>query len=133
MINKIYFTLLPFFVIILLLSKNVNAQGSAEDQYKQMGGIAGLTEICFKSKSLELALFKQIGQLFYTQPEMGEMMFGLLNSYFDAKSKAMQNKVIWNGTTQSYNKKQFDCNNNSDTKLIKQFEIQFMNGLKSQG
>ena len=133
MINKIYFTLLPFFVIILLLSKNVNAQGSAEDQYKQMGGIAGLTEICFKSKSLELALFKQIGQLFYTQPEMGQMMFGLLYSYFDAKSVAMEKKVVWNGTTQSYNKKQFDCNNAADKKLIKQFEMQLMNGLKSQG
>ena len=132
MINKIYFTLLPFFVIILLLSKNVNAQGSAEDQYKQMGGISGLTEICFKSKSLELALFKQIGHLFYTQPEMGQMMFRLMYSYFDAKSVAMEKKVIWNGTTQSYNKKQFDCNNASDKKLIKQFEMQLLNGLKSQ-
>ena len=45
----------------------------------------------------------------------------------------MEKKVIWNGTAQSYNKKQFDCNNASDKKLIKQFEIQMMNGLKSQG
>ena len=37
------------------------------------------------------------------------------------------------GTTQSYNKKQFDCNNAADKKLIKQFEMQLMNGLKSQG
>ena len=93
MINKIYFKLFPFFVIFLLLSKNVNAQGSAADQYKQMGGIAGLTEVCFKTKNLELALFKQIGQLFYTQPEMGQMMFGLLYSYFDAKSVAMEKKL----------------------------------------
>jgi len=42
-------------------------------------------------------------------------------------------KFIWNGTTQSYNKKQFDCNNAGDKKLIKQFKIQLMNGLKSQG
>ncbi len=132
MFNKIYIKIFPFFVIFLLLTKNVCAQGSAEDQYKQMGGISGLSEVCFKTKNLELALFKQIGQLFYTQPEMGEMMFGLLYSYYDAKSVAMENKVIWNGTTQSYNKKQFDCNNASDTKLIKQFEIQFINGLKSQ-
>ena len=132
MINKIYFKLFPFLVIFLLLSKNVYAQGSAADQYKQMGGIAGLTEVCFKTKNLELALFKQIGQLFYTQPEMGQMMFGLLYSYFDAKSVAMEKKVIWNGTTQSYNKKQFDCNNAADKKLIKQFEMQLMNGLKSQ-
>ena len=133
MINKIYFKLFPFLVIFLILSKTVYAQGAAADQYKQMGGIAGLTEVCFKTKNLELALFKQIGQLFYTQPEMGQMMFGLLYSYFDAKSVAMEKKVVWNGTMQSYNKKQFDCNNAADKKLIKQFEMQLMNGLKSQG
>ena len=109
--------------LVLFLSKNVYAQGAAAAQYKQMGGIAGLTEVCFKTKNLELALFKQVGQLFYTQPEMGQMMFGLLYSYFDAKSVAIEKKVVWNGTTQSYNKKEFDCNNAADKKLIKQFEM----------
>ena len=128
-----YLKISAIIFLVLFLSKNVYAQGAAADQYKQMGGIAGLTEVCFKTKNLELALFKQIGQLFYTQPEMGQMMFGLLYSYFDAKSVAMEKKVVWNGTTQSYNKKQFDCNNAADKKLIKQFEMQLMNGLKSQG
>ena len=41
--------------------------------------------------------------------------------------------ICVNGTTQSYNKKQFDCNNAADKKLIKQFEMQLINGLKSQG
>ena len=131
---KFYFPKISIIIfLVLFLSKNVYAQGAAADQYKQMGGIAGLTEVCFKTKNLELALFKQVGQLFYTQPEMGQMMFGLLYSYFDAKSVAMEKKVVWNGTTQSYNKKQFDCNNVADKKLIKQFEMQLMNGLKSQG
>ena len=133
MSSKIYIKILPFFVIFLLLSKNVYAQGAASDQYKQMGGVSGLTEICFKTKNLELTLLKQIGQLFYTQPEMGEMIFGLLYDFYDAKQVAMEKKVIWNGTAQSYNKKQFNCNNAGDKKLIKQFEIQLMNGLKSQG
>ena len=133
MYNKIYFKILPFFVIFLLLSKNVYAQGTASDQYKQMGGVTGLTEICFKTKNLELTLLKQIGQLFQAQPEMGEMIFGLLYDFYDAKAVAMEKKVIWNGTAQSYNKKQFDCNNAADKKLIKQFENQMMNGLKSQG
>ena len=123
----------PFFVIFLLFSKNIYAQGATSDQYKQIGGVAGLTEICFKTKNLELTLLKQIGQVFITQPEMGEMIFGLLYDFYDAKAVAMEKKVIWNGTAQSYNKKQFDCNNASDKKLIKQFEIQMMNGLKSQG
>ena len=133
MSSKIYIKILPFFVIFLLLSKNVYAQGAASDQYKQMGGVSGLTEICFKTKNLELTLIKQIGQLFYTQPEMGEMIFGLLYDFYDAKQVAMEKKVIWNGTAQSYNKKQFNCKNEGDKKLIKQFEIQLMNGLKSQG
>ena len=133
MFNKIHIKVFPFFVIFLLLSKNVYAQASASDQYKQMGGITGLTEICFKTKNLELTLLKQISQLFYTQPEMGEMIFGLLYDFYDAKAVAMEKKVIWNGTAQSYNKKQFDCNNTGDKKLIKQFEMQLMNGLKSQG
>ncbi len=128
-----YLKISAIIFLVLFLSKTVYAQGAAADQYKQMGGIAGLTEVCFKTKNLELTLFKQIGQLFYTQPEMGQMMFGLLYSYFDAKSVAMEKKVIWNGTSQSYNKKQFDCNNAADKKLIKQFEMQLMNGLKSQG
>ena len=133
MSNKFYLKIFPLFVVFLLVSKNVYAQGAASDQYKQMGGVTGLTEICFKTKNLELTLLKRIGQLFYTQPEMGEMIFGLLYDFYDAKAVAMEKKVIWNGTTQSYNKKQFNCNNAGDKKLIKQFEIQLMNGLKSQG
>ena len=125
--------ILSIFLLVFSLSKTVYAQGTANDQYKQMGGVTGLTELCFKTKNLELTLLKQIGQLFYTQPEMGQMMFGLLYSYFDAKSVAMEKKVVWNGTTQSYNKKQFDCNNAADKKLIKQFEMQLMNGLTSKG
>ena len=130
---KNFWIIISFFLLIFSLPKNVFAQGAANDQYKQMGGITGLTEICFKTKNLELTLLKQIGQLFSTQPEMGEMIFGLLYDFYDAKAVAMEKKVIWNGTAQSYNKKQFDCNNAGDKKLIKQFEVQLMNGLKSQG
>ena len=133
MSNKFYLKIFPLFVVFLLVSKNVYAQGAASDQYKQMGGVTGLTEICFKTKNLELTLLKQIGQLFYTQPEMGEMVFSLLYDFYDAKTVAMEKKVIWNGAAQSYNKKQFDCKNAADKKLIKQFEMQLMNGLKSQG
>ena len=115
------------FILCLIFSKNVIAQDAATNQYKQMGGIAGLTEICYNSKNLELTLIKQIGQLFYTQPEMGEMMFTFLYAFYDAKAVALEKKVVWNGTSQSYNKKQIDCRNEADKKLIKQFETQLMN------
>ena len=71
MSNKIYFKIFPFFVIFLLLSKNVYAQDAASDQYKQMGGVTGLTEICFKTKNLELTLLKQIGHR-YVEGSFGE-------------------------------------------------------------
>ena len=60
-------------------------------------------------------------------------MFGLLYSYFNTKSVAREKKVVWNGTTESYNKKQFDCNIAADKKLFEQFEIKQINYLKSQG
>ena len=56
---KFYFPKISIIILLVLfLSKNVYAQGAAADQYKQMGGIAGLTEVCFKTKNLELALSK---------------------------------------------------------------------------
>ena len=55
-------------------SKVVHAQGSAVDQYRQMGGIVGLTEVCLKTNNLEIALFKQVGQVFFSQPQMGLTM-----------------------------------------------------------
>ena len=130
---KNFCLVLSIFLLTFSLPKIVYAQGNANDQYKQMGGITGLTEMCFKTKNLELTLLKQIGQLFQAQPEMGETIFGLLYDFYDAKAVAMQKKIIWNGTSQSYSKKQFDCNNAADKKLIKLFEIKMMNGLKSQG
>ena len=110
MLKKFRITL-SIFLFIFLLPKIVYAQGTANDQYKQMGGITGLTEMCFKTKNLELTLLKQIGQLFQAQPEMGETIFGLAYDFYDAKAASMEKKVIWNGTVQSYSKKQFDCNN----------------------
>ena len=59
---------IKFFVVLFTLSsfsKVLYAQGSAVDQYRQMGGIVGLTEACLKTNNLEIALFKQVGQVFF--------------------------------------------------------------------
>ena len=111
-------------------SKVVHAQGSAVDQYRQMGGIVGLTEVCLKTNNLEIALFKQVGQVFFSQPQMGLTMTQLLNVYFESKEVAKAKKVIWNGSTQSYNKKALSCKNKNDLNLIKNTENQMINSLK---
>ena len=83
--NKfIIFKILTIFYL-LAFTKIVYAQGSAVDQYRQMGGIVGLTETCFKTNNLEIILFKQVGQVFFSQPQMGLMMTQLLTAYFESK------------------------------------------------
>ena len=125
------YLLIKFFVFLFIISsfsKILYAQGSAVDQYRQMGGIVGLTEVCFKTNNLEIALFKQVGQVFFSQPQMGLTMTQLLNVYFESKEVAKAKKVIWNGSTQSYNKKALSCKN--DLNLIKNFENQMISSLK---
>ena len=94
-----------------------------------MGGVVGLTEICFGTKDLETVLFQQVGNVFYTSPEMGRVMFELLYVYFESYEVAKSEKVIWNGTQQAYNTNAFDCSEENKT-LIKSFEQQLIAGLK---
>ena len=129
---KRYLFIKLFSVLFALstFSKVVYAQGSAVDQYRKMVGIVGLTEVCFKINNLEVTLFKQVGQVFFSQPQMGLTITQLLNVYFESKEVAKARKVIWNGSTQSYNKKALICKNKNDLNLIKNFENQMINLLK---
>ena len=114
---------------IIIISKPLYSQGNPEDQYRQMGGVVGLTELCFGSKGLETALFQQVGNVFYSSPEMGRVMFELLYVYFESYEVAKSEKVIWNGTQQAYNTKTFDCSEENKD-LIKSFEEQLIAGLQ---
>ena len=124
--NLIITTLLLFTTII---SKPLYSQGNLEDQYRQMGGIVGLTEMCFGTKDLETVLFQQVGNVFYTSPEMGRVMFELLYVYFESYEVAISEKVIWNGTQQTYNTDPFDCSEENKS-LINSFEQQLIAGFE---
>ena len=112
-----------------VISTPLYSQGNPEDQYRQMGGVVGLTEICFGTKDLETVLFQQVGNVFYSSPEMGRVMFELLYVYFESYEVAKSEKVIWNGTQQAYNTNTFDCSEENKT-LIKSFEQQLIAGLE---
>ena len=122
-------TFVIFLALQLACLRPVFSEGSAEDQYRQMGGVVGLSELCFGTKNLEVALFEQVGSVFYNNPEMGRLMFELLYVYFDSYEVAKSEQVIWNGTQQAYNTNSFDCSEESKT-LIRAFEEQLINGLK---
>ena len=122
--NLIIATLLFCMTII---STPLYSQGNPEDQYRQMGGVVGLTEMCFGTKDLETVLFQQVGNVFYSSPEMGRVMFELLYVYFESYEVGKSEKVIWNGTQQAYNTNTFDCSEENKT-LIKSFEQQLIAG-----
>ena len=124
--NLIIATLL---LCMTIISTPLYSQSNPEDQYKQMGGVVGLTEMCFGTKDLETVLFQQVGNVFYTSPEMGRVMFELLYVYFESYEVAKSEKVIWNGTQQAYNTNTFDCSEENKT-LIKSFERQLIAGLE---
>ena len=124
--NLIIATLL---LCMTIISTPLYSQGNPEDQYRQMGGVVGLTEMCFGTKDLETLLFQQVGNVFYTSPEMGRVMFELLYVYFESYEVAKSEKVIWNGTQQAYNTDTFDCSEENKT-LIKSFEQQLIAGLQ---
>ena len=48
-----------------ITSKPLYSQGNPEDQYRQMGGVVGLTEICFGTKDLETVFFNRL-EMFFT-------------------------------------------------------------------
>ena len=112
-----------------VISTPLYSQGNPEDQYRQMGGVVGLTEMCFGTKDLETVLIQQVGNVFYTSPEMGRVMFELLYVYFESYEVAKSEKVIWNGTQQAYSTNTFDCSEENKT-LIKSFEQQLIAGLQ---
>ncbi len=118
-----------FLFCMTVISTPLYSQGNPEDQYRQMGGVVGLTEMCFGTKDLETVLFQQVGNVFYSSPEMGRVMFELLYVYFESYEVGKSEKVILNGTQQAYNTNTFDCSEENKT-LIKSFEQQLIAGLE---
>ena len=126
------FSVLCFLIFAsFFITKPTFAQGTVEDQYKQMGGIVGLNEMCFGTKNLEKVLFQRVGGVFYNNPDSGRYMTKLLNLYFESYDVAKQKKVMWIGQTQTYNKTPFDCSE-ENKKIIVNLEAQFTQSLQNQ-
>ena len=103
--------------------------GRKIDIAKQL--LTNITDSLKEVKNLEIALFEQVGTVFYNNPEMGRLMFELLFAYFDSYEVAKNEQVIWNGTQQAYNNNSFDCSEENKT-LIKTFEEQLIAGLQQE-
>ena len=116
---------------VTAVTNSVSAQGKMTDQYRQMGGIAALSEMCLNQKRLENQLFKSVGMTVANNPKIGRVLFQLMALYFESYEVAKTKRVVWSGSAQNYNKKQFNCKSKSDLTLIKRFEAQMFKQLAS--
>ena len=116
--NLLVFVLLLWAVIV---SSPSYTQVSAEDQYRQIGGLAGLVDLCFQTRELESVVFKRVGNVFYSNPELGRQMVNLLTLYFAFYDEAQSKQLMWNTTSQSYNRVPWTCSD-EDKVTIKAME-----------
>ena len=128
---KILMKLIFMVFFVTAVTNSVSAQGKMTDQCRQMGGIAALSEMCLNQKRLENQLFKSVGITVANNPKIGRMLFQLMALYFESYEVAKTKRVVWSGSAQNYNNKQFNCKSKSDLTLIKRFEAQMFKQLSS--
>ena len=101
------------------------------DQYKQMGGISGIAETCLGETELGYALTESLIIYLINTPGSTESVEPLYNIYVDSYNKAINDLKIWIGSKQMYSEEGFDCNNEEDMNLIKQFSDTLTQALKN--
>jgi hypothetical protein len=104
--------------------------GSLSDQYKQMGSIAGLAELCYGSRRIPEFINPRIKQLVRTGQLDGDVATVLIAKYHEAYKHAIVEMTVWIGTQQSYGKKPFDCKSGPDVAGIRQMEDIILRGLE---
>ena len=127
---KIFSVLCLLIVASFSNLKSSYAQGTIEDQYKQMGGVVALAEMCLRSNKLEKVLFQKIAEALYNNPDSGRDINNALNLYFESYDIAKQKKVMWIGSLKEYNKVPFTCDR-ADKVHIENAETQFIQALQS--
>ena len=118
-------------ISVCLMSPNTaHAQATPADQYKQMGSLGALTEVCYGSKLIPQAVNNSLKQYAAQGASQTEIAKGLFASYNEAYGIAAQNHKIWNGTQQIYGPKTFNCTIQADIDMLKKFEQMILQYLK---
>lgn len=102
------------------------------DEYKQMGSIAALAELCLESTALPDTLQQKLEEAADKNPEAVDTLNSAIEVYTEAYEYGLDNRRIWNGTKQQYNEATFDCAKAEDVSQIQTFESQVLAALKAQ-
>lgn len=112
------------------LSLTAQAAGSLNDQYKQMGSIAAVAELCLNSKAIPDALGQAIATAERKDPRAAPLLRSLIEDYNAAYVYAAQHQTIWNGTQQAYSQAPIDCANADDRAQVQGFETLILQQLR---
>lgn len=115
----------------ILIATTAYSAGSLVDQYKQMGSVAGLAEICYGSTKIPESLSRTVEKALEKNPEIAETMKALISEYDGAYKFSGINNKIWNGTLQSYSEP-FTCTVAKDEQMIRALESKIIESLDNQ-
>lgn len=101
------------------------------DQYKQMGNISGIAETCLGETELGYALTESLIIYLINNPGSTQAVRQLYNTYINSYNKATNDFKVWIGSKQMYSETDYDCNNEEDMNLIKQFSNSITQSLKN--
>jgi hypothetical protein len=105
------------------------SQGTAVDQYKQMGSLSAIAAVCYQSKAVPNKLSALINLSAQKSPDTKSTLNALIVEYNTAYKTATTTHRLWNGTEQRYGERAFDCASSDDMAVIKKFENVFLQNL----
>lgn len=125
-INRVFFSAVFFLPVGAHL---VYAQGTAVDQYKQMGSLSAIAAACYQSNAIPNKLSTLVNLSAEKNPEVKSALNALIIEYNTAYKTASTTHRLWNGTEQQYGERVFGCTNSDDMAVIKKFENVFLQNL----
>lgn len=109
-------------LLVAALPLTAQAAGSVSDQYKQMGSIAAVAELCLLSQAVPEALKRATAAAERKDPRVVPLLRQLIEAYNAAYIHAAQHQTIWDGTRQAYSQVPLDCTDTDDRDQLQHFE-----------
>lgn len=113
-----------------VLPLRAQAAGSLSDQYRQMGSVAAVAEICLQSLAIPDALNTAMASAERKDPRAAPLLQPLVEEYNTAYIHAAQHQRLWNGTQQAYSQVPLDCAKAEDRERLRGFETLILQQLR---
>ena len=98
------------------------------DDYKFMGSVAAIAEVCYESEKIQQGLVVAVDRVLEESPESGPIFDQLIAIYNEAYYKAVVDAKIWIGSMQKFSRI-FNCSSNKDVAMIKKMEAAILDNL----